>query len=274
MHGSLALKDGVVWVARHGSEWQVAAYNLDGHRLGPGFSLGTFESGAPQVSGLEVDSDRGLWLADSASEGVRAFSVFGVEGDSIEHAYLGNVSSVAVRGEDESKQIFVASSGLVHGNVQLFDGEGKRVGALRSLGDPAMSFRDIAGIAVSEGLAYVCERRGAVVQVFRGLEFYFAFGLGSDFEPTAAAALSENRVLVTSGGERAGLHLFDAAGRHVAQLAQGGSGDGELLEPSDVVVSEGREERLTRIVVIDSDGDRVQVFSLAGECYGAFPDLG
>lgn len=273
MHGSLALENGVLWVARYGEEASVFAYDLDGHRLGPGFALGTLEQGAPVVTGLEFDDDHSLWLADEATSRVRSFSVFGVEGQTLEHERLGKVCDVVVRGEDDAKQIWVASGGLQYGNVQLFSGEGEHLRSLRSMGDPAQSFRDIAGLAFGEQLAYVCERRGGRVQVFRGEEFHFSFGLDSGFEPTAAAALPDDRVLVTTGGDQSGLHLFDRAGRHLAQVAACGSEEGQLFEPSDVVALEGRDDRHTRIVVIDSDGDRVQVFSLAGRCYGVFPEL-
>jgi len=275
MHGSLALKNGVLWVARYGAEATVAAFDLDGHKLGPGFGLGTRESGAPQVTGLALDDDHSLWLADARSQKVRAFSVFGVEGEAIVHEYLGGVSDVAVRGEDDERQLWVASSGMSHGNVLLFDSGGECTSSLRSMGDPAVSFRDIAGLALGEHLSYVCERRGARVQVFRDAEFHFAFGLDSDprFEPSAVAALSDERVLVTTGGRQSGLHLFDAAGRHLQCLADTGTDMGQLFEPSDVVTLEGADDRHTRVVVIDCDGDRVQVFSLAGRCYGAFTEL-
>ena len=40
----------------------------------------------------------------------------------------------------------------------------------------------------------------------------------------------------------------------------------------DVVVERGESDRAARVVVIDKDGERVQVFTLEGRSYGAFAE--
>lgn len=275
MHGSLALENGVVWLARYGKGGGLAAYDLDGHRLGPAFELGTVASGAPRVSGIEVDGEHGLWIADEERGCVRGFSVFGVEGKTLGSERAARASCVATSGEDDGRRIWIGCAGRRHDAVQAYAPDGELVGGLRCMGDPAQEYRDVSGIAMGERLSYVCEWRAGRVQVFRDLDFHFAFGLerGAAFEPTAAAPLSDGRVLVTSRGADSGLFLFDEAGRLMARLAEAGEDSGQVFEPSDVVVEEGYEDRLTRIVVVDRDGDRVQVFSLSGACYGSFPEL-
>ena len=275
MHGSLALENGVVWLARYGDRPNVTAYDLDGHRLGPGFDLGKLEDGAPSVTGIDVDGEHGLWLADERQGRVRGFNVFGVEGASVGDGRCERASCVRASGADEERRIWVGCSGRRHDGVLAFEPDGTAAGGLRCLGDPAKEFRDVVGIAIGERLSYVCEWRAGRVQVFRDLEFHFSFTLGGrePFEPTAAAPLSDGRVVVTARGVASGLHLFDEAGRHLAALAEHGEDAGAVFEPSDVVVEEGADDRHTRVVVVDRDGDRVQVFSLSGACYGSFPEL-
>ena len=69
------------------------------------------------------------------------------------------------------------------------------------------------------------------------------------------------------------LLLVDRAGRLVRVLAEAGSESGCLTHPGDVVIAQGHDDHDTRVLVIDQDGDRVQVFTLEGRCFGAFTAL-
>ena len=54
-------------------------------------------------------------------------------------------------------------------------------------------------------------------------------------------------------------------------LAEHGVEGGEVFHPSDVALEDvGSDDCRTRLVAVDRDGERVQVFTLAGTCYGAF----
>ena len=55
--------------------------------------------------------------------------------------------------------------------------------------------------------------------------------------------------------------------------SKGGTLEGGVREPDDVVVIRGATDRGTRVAVIDQDGARVQLFDLKGRSLGAFPDL-
>jgi len=123
----------------------------------------------------------------------------------------------------------------------------------------------------------VCERGGGRVQVFRDDEFHFAFQLppagGAKFEPVAAALLRDGRAVIATSGEASSLLLVDRSGRLLRVIAEAGSESGCLVHPADVVVAEEQEDHDTRVLVIDQDGDRVQVFTLEGRCFGAFAAL-
>ena len=283
MHGSLSLKDGVLYVGRHEKTAHVRLYDLDGHSLGRGFSFRDETSGRASATGIDVDADHAIWIADTANQRVRAFSVFGVETRKIEGrpggqdrpGALGDVVDVVCVGEDEEQLAWIASSGSRRHAVQCFASSGALLDSLRPLGDPEGQFLDVRGVAVAGRFAYVCEARAGRVQVFRDGQFHFSFAHDAlrSFEPVAAAPLEDGRVIVAHGGSESGVTLFDSARRVVSTLAEHGEASGEVFEPNDVTVEWGRDDSKTRVAAIDRDGDRVQVFTLEGRCYGSFSDL-
>jgi hypothetical protein len=56
-------------------------------------------------------------------------------------------------------------------------------------------------------------------------------------------------------------------------LAGHGREEGAVFEPNDVAVDPHAAEPDARVAVIDRDGDRVQLFSLEGRCFGVFEEL-
>jgi hypothetical protein len=88
----------------------------------------------------------------------------------------------------------------------------------------------------------------------------------------AVAPLADGRLVLAVGGGKSALLLCDATGHLLRVLARGGSDEGAVFHPSDVVVAEDEDDRRTRVAVIDRDGDRVQMFTLEGRCYGAFAE--
>ena len=287
MHGSLAYSEGVLWVGRHARTAHVAAYDLDGHALGPRFSFRGADGARASIGGLCVDSDRTLWIADTAAARVRSFSVFGVEGVSLGNgetdgrpdrrdlaAHVGEVVSVAASGEDDERRVWVASRGRRRHAVQSFTPDGRYQSDLRPQGDPNGVFEDVRDIARLDRFTYVCEGRGGRVQVFRDDEFHFAFGRDvPGLIPSAVEPLEDGRVLVAGAGDRSGLYLFDEGGRILSELATHGEEGGRVFEPDSVRAELYVEDARRRVCVMDSDGDRVQVFTLEGQCYGSFSDL-
>lgn len=311
MHGSLALFEGVLYVGSEAKTAEVRAFDLDGRELAlvaqfrgepspdpQGASdadthasihaaAGASVTRAAAASGIAVDPDHRLWVADAVGERLLVFSLFGKRLAGVDETALaargrsgelGAPISVVTTGVDADQRLWVASKGLRRHAVRSIPlGSGKPI-SLRPGGDPGELFHGVRGLAHDGAFLYVCESGAGRVQVFRDEQFHFAFDAGNAraqaWLPVAAAAVGDGRVLVLHGEEDGALLLFDAAGRLRRVLAEGGAEEGRLRAPNDVVVEPGRDDRHTRIAVIDADGTRVQVFNLEGRCYGSFPGFG
>lgn len=285
-HGSLALRQGVLYVGRHAKTAWVAAYDLDGRPLGTCFSFRDERAGRSSVTGLAVDDDHRVWVADGAGGRVRAFTLFGrpvvdvADEDGAgadELGRLGSPSDVCTRGTDEELEVVVASRGRRRHAVQVFLAHAGRVRSLRPGGDPRGRFHDVRGIDVLGEWIYACEARAGRVQVFRGAHHHYTFTVaaqgGRRFEPAAVALFPDGRAVIATGGEASALLLVDRAGRLLRVLVEGGREPGAVDDPGDVVVAWGADDRQARVVAVDRDGERIQVFTLEGRCYGAFPLL-
>ena len=292
MQGSLHLENGVLYVGAHELTAHVRAYDLDGRRLEAGFSFRAPGGGRSSVDGLALDRDHRLWIADGAARRLRAFTLFGSEvaGVTAEPGLeedrageLGAPSDVLSLGSDEEHRLVVASAGRRRHAVQVLSLGAGRTLSLRPLGDPAGEFAGVCDLALRpapvEGepgaLLYACERLAGRIQVFRDLEFHFALHVpvrGARFDPRAAAPLEGGRLVVCQGGPASALLVVDAGGRVLRQLAGPGTDEGQVQEPNDVVVEPGRDDAHTRVLVVDREGTRVQVFTAGGACYGAFPE--
>lgn len=279
MHGSLALRHGVVWVGRHAQTARIAPYDLDGAPLGPGFTF-RGEAGEPaSIAALSVDGDRRLWIADEAGRAVRVFSAFGRELAAMkgERGALSAPCAIAVDGLEHETRVLVASGERAPRTVEAFTRDGDRLCALRSRGDPERAFDGVRAVALRERFAWACEARTGWVQVFRDFAFHFTFALPGTRAgraiPLALEPLADGRVLVAAGGSESAVWLVDRSGRATARVAAHGSQSGRVLEPCALAVEEGDADRRTRVFVLDSDADRVQVFTLDGDCYGAFQGL-
>ena len=318
MHGGLALKAGVLFVGRCSESARVAPFDLDGRRLGPGFTIDGRGTRAG-ISGLAVDDDRRLWIADSASACLRGFTAFGRElgvvgsGDALDvggievTAQLGRPVDVVVRGTDVDQELIVVSGGSQRHALRVLPldkhaGRARPAASLRPLGDPRGSFLELTAVDWRADEVWILEagavggsgREGAAgggsagrIQVFRHGDYHYSLALGGPQEcgraaaegpgagrPEGLALLADGRALVAFGGEdRSGLVLLDAGGRRLSVVARAGKEDGCVWEPTRLAVEEGVPRGSTRVAVMDCDGDRVQVFSLAGRCYGAFQEL-
>jgi hypothetical protein len=292
VHGSLALHEGVLWVGRYEKTAHVRPYDLDGRPLAGGFSFRDPRFRRATVSGLAIDPDHRVWVADTPASRLRAFTVFGSEvagigGDVLPSATTSHDTALPLAepvdvdilrpigsdGGEGDALLVVASRGRRRHAVRVFEPEGALVESIRPLGDPRDRFHGVQGVAARGRLIYVCEALAGRVQVFRDLDFHFAFrptGGRSAPRPVAAAPLADERLVLCCGGEESRVLLVDGAGRTIRVLAEHGDADGRVLEPSDVVVLEEETERRARVFVLDRDGVRIQVFNLEGRCYGAF----
>lgn len=288
MHGSLSFQSGVLYVGRHERTAHVRPYDLDGAPLGPGFSFaGHAGPGAARIGGLDVDGEHQIWVADGTSERARAFNLFGTEIGGFGTAAgrrpgaagsLERIVDLCVRDDDERElEVLVACGGRRRHAVQVFDAGGGWRSSLRPAGDPEGRFAGVRGLSETGAWTLVAEGWERRVQVFRNRDFHFWFrpelATGSPFEPNAAVALPDGRFVVAHGGPESALVVVDAAGRIASVLARAGPETGNVLDPTDIAIEPNERDRDTRLAVIDRDGERVQVFTLEGVCYGAFESL-
>ena len=293
MHGSLCLKNGILYVGRHELTAHVRPYDLDGAPLGAGFSFGGRSAAGEAcarraaIAGLDVDADHVVWVADAASASVRCFNLFGLEvagfagrrepKDDALGALREPADLALEERTDDGPLCWVASGGRRRHALQVFDASGACLESLRPEGDPEGRFRGVSAVAVHGRDACVCERSAGRVQIFRNRAFHFSFRIpvngDAHFEPVAAIPLSDGRIVVAQGGPRSAILLVDGAGRLVRVLADTGASAGSVSELGDLAVEESPFDRSTRIAAIDCDAERVQVFTLEGRCYGSFESL-
>jgi hypothetical protein len=293
MHGSLCLKNGVLYVGRHAATAHVQPYDLDGHALEGGFSF-RGENGRAAVTAIDVDDDHRLWIADGASGRVRVFNVFGQEQSAPpalsafaarDRERLAGLVDVGAVGVEDDTRLLLALGGRRRHALWLVHLASGRAHSLRPEGDPQGRFDGLRRAAIRGRMLYACEAGAGRVQVFRDGEFHFLFRAplssrpsnapaGGRFHPHAIAPLGDGRLVIAQGGaEASALVLVDPGGRHLHTLAEHGEAIGQVFEPTDVAIEEADSDHHTRVAVIDCDGDRVQVFTLDGVCFGAFPDL-
>ena len=295
MHGGLSLRSGVLYVGRHADTAHVRAYDLDGNALTAGFSFrsGDDNGSGARVSGLDVDRDRTIWVADNIAGKVRAFSVFGREvasfaqlrgapandsgGGEDRRGDLAQISDISILEEEQEDRLLISCAGRRRYALSIARMDGSWIAGLRSEGDPLGTFRGLVRATAHGRWVFACETGAARVQVFRDSEFHFLFRVpgsaGGRLEPTAAAPLSDGRWVLAVRGQESALLIVDSAGRLVRVLAGSGVDTGSVQAPEDVVVEQGHDLAHTRIAVLDRDAERVQVFTVEGHCYGAVQSL-
>lgn len=282
MSGAIALRGGVVWVARERRGGLLRAYDLDGRALSGELVVPPLRATRTSIAALAVDDDRRILVADGAAAAVRLFSAFGVEqrelcrgeGDHLDaFGSVGTPSGAAVDGVERDERVLVGSAGERRHALHILDRSGEARASLRPCGDPMGVFHHVKKVGLRGRIAVAVEDGRARVQVFRDGEFHFAFHAPerrrSPWRPVAVQPLADGRFVLAARGEAAsGLLLLDRAGNLERALAA----DDEVVDVVDLVVEEGGDERSTRIAVLDQAGARVQVFTLQGACLGEFVD--
>lgn len=291
MHASLALRDRVLYVLRYERTAHVRLYDLDGRELEGGFAFRDQQRSQTAATGIAVDRDRRIWVASPDAGCVRGFTVFGSErlrlGPSEEQrgaltraelvadraGVLDRPVAVACDGSSDDLRLVVGSAGRRRHGLHVFGPEGDLLRSLRPMGESHGKFDGVEGVAIAGNLVFACEPRRGRVQVFRDLDFHFAFRIegprGAVGRPRGVAPLADGRLVVVHGGDFSGVSVVTADGRPLDQVAGVGTAGGALLEPSDLVVEEGPPHPRTRVVVADEDGERVQVMTLDGRSYGS-----
>jgi len=290
MYGSLALHQGVVWVGREARTASVRPYDLDGRPLGAGFRYRDERSERSSAAGLSVDDDFRVWAADTPADRVRAFNAFGREvaslggeqllGGQEQRARMRRPVAVHAAGAEQHFELYVALAGENLHGVLCFDERLECFQSLRSHGSPEHIWRRPLGLAAWERRLWVLEGGARCIQVFDSGSYVHEFKAPAGMEPRGLAPMPDGRLVLACGSPggasegASGLWLLDASGRPLRELAAGGPQEGAVDEPGDVVVVPARLDREARVVVIDKDGTRVQVFTLLGRCYGSFDDVG
>jgi hypothetical protein len=288
VRASLSFAAGVLWVARRARSWRVEPHDLDGRRLAGGFGVRAEPGRRARVSGLAVDRDRRVWLADPGAGRVRCCSAFGAElpglarGELDAPGSIGEPIDVACDGVEDGALLAVAQAGERNHALQLVRPDGAPVATLDSRGERRRAWRGLtrcglslsacAGAESGGALAWACERASGLVQVFRGGRFDHAWRAPRGLQPEAAVRLEDGRwVLLAGDAHECAVLLVDAAGRELATLARPGRGEAQLDAAEHLAVEPGAEsDRRTRVAVLDRAGARIQVFNLEGECYGGF----
>jgi len=284
MAGSLCCSKGVVYVGSEEKTAHVRSFDLDGRELEASFSFRGPDDAAASVDGLDLDEDHRLWVADGTGGRLVAFNLFGEELAGVDGlaagvhdrgGLLGRVIDVCSSGSDDAQELVVASAGARRHALQRLELGSGRTHSLRSGGQVDRSFRDLRGVARRDEWIWAAERGGGRVQVFRGGDFHFeirlALGGSAPFLPNAVQPVDDGRLALAVGGEASAVLLLDAGGKLLRVLAEAGDGEGSVLEPTDLALAPGVDDRHQRLVVIDREGTRVQLFNLLGDCYGTFP---
>lgn len=293
--GAIAFHEGILFVGENFGRGRVLVFDAEGRGVHAGFELGA----RSVVSGLVADSDRRLWIADTAARRVRAWNVFGREDAGfVARARQPETASaedgpldVALAPGEAYTGVWVASGGVRRGAVGLFLPDGTRLEVLRSEGDPKRAFEHVVRLATAGELIGVLERGRARVQVFRGLDFHFAIPLeralgelrrsGGAGRPVALGLLDDGSALVGFGpGE--GLRDGEAHPERILWLEPSGHVRREVLSsagpthPGGATIAGLVDFALedthhgTALYVLDQLGQRVQVFNLEGRHWGSF----
>ena len=292
MSGALCLHRGTLWVGWHAKTAHVMPFDLGGRALARGFHFSDPRIGRATVRGLGLDDDRNLWIADEASSRVRRFSVFGRElgglGLSLQEelapypqaeaqadapAQVRRPTAVIAHGDSDGLELLVGSGGTRRHALQLFTGAGALISTLRPMGEPHGRFQGLRGLARRGRFIAVAEREADRIQIFRDLDFHFAFRPAHPgFGPTAIALLHDGRMLISGSS---GVILCSPSGRLEKHLIPSHTFDPAhpeetVEEPLSLAIQESGSPRHSRLAILDRLATRVQIYNLEGRHYGSF----
>lgn len=238
---------------------RVQSYDLNGEHTGTTFTTPDFRNGRP--SGLGVDRDGNLIVADSHYHTVRIYSLEGRELRSLggiggkEPGQYGYISDCV---QDADGNYFVSEFGQTD-RITKLDADGKFVRCWGTNGTGDGEFERVRAMAIGpDGLLYVVDACNHRVQVFdRDGRFVRAFG-GAGTGPgqfaypyDLAFGPAGDLYVVERGNCR--VQKLSRDGVPLASWGQPGRGDGQLADPWALAV-----DRHGRVHVIDTENHRVQ----------------
>ena len=308
--GALALCNGVLYVARCTHATHVRAFDWDGTPLGEGFRARGPQGEEVGASAMCVDRDHRLWVADREGSRVLGYSVHGrlvaciesvgqakrrrldltreTAGDHPGALWQTSGLGLYERFDEDGQgciELYVGCAGVRRHALQRYSDSGQCLDSLRSEGLAGRCFDDLCSLACADGRLWVAESGAKRIQVFRRGEFHVAWRFpsasGAALVPIAVAALPDGRAVVAARSPLEVVFLVDRDGRWVHTIAQGPDVGAQGRATNQAGISHvvalaaqaGDSDGTTRIAVMDQDGERVQVFTLGGRCFGALTDL-
>jgi sugar lactone lactonase YvrE len=238
---------------------RVQCYDLDGNHLGFTWTTPDFRNGRP--SGLGIDRDGNLLVADSHYHSVRTYSFDGKEIRSFggqagtEPGRFGYVSDCV---QDAEGFYYITEFGQ-NDRITKLDSNGQFVQCWGSSGQDPGQFNRARALALSpDGLLYVADACNHRIQVFtRSGELVRVFGEpGSkpgQLQYPYDVCFAPNGTLYVAERGNHRIQKFDKEGRSLGTWGQAGRAPGQLADPWALVVdSQGR------VHVIDTENHRVQ----------------
>ncbi|MDA8244845.1 MAG: 6-bladed beta-propeller [Elusimicrobia bacterium] len=238
----------------------VVAFNL---QSGKAYKIGgTLEGRLVSPMGVALDSSGRLFVADSAGDTIKVFSVngdflfrFGLSGSG--PGQLKKPLDVTYdRGRD---RILVADSG--NARIQIFDTAGKFIAQIGSRGTADGQFSIPVGVAVApDGRVIVSDTMLCRVQEFSpDGKFLLKFGeqgdsLGYFARPKGVATDSDGNIYVADALFSA-IQIFDPKGELLMHFGAEGGEPGAFQLPIGVYVDDQ-----DKVYIADSFNQRVQVF--------------
>lgn len=180
----------------------------------------------------------------------------------------GRISTLAV---DSAGRLYVLRRGA-NPPVLVFHPDGRFAG---SFGDGLIF--DAHGIAIDAAdRVFVVDRDAHQVFCFSAAgEVLFTLGerhrpaWNAPFNhPTDVAVAPDGTIFVADGYGNGNVHAFDAEGRHLSTFGAVGRERGEFMTPHALIV-----DRQGRVVVVDRENNRVQLFDQAGIYQGELDGL-
>ncbi|HEY3946162.1 MAG TPA: 6-bladed beta-propeller [Solirubrobacteraceae bacterium] len=207
---------------------------------------GTGQFVDPQA--VAVDASANVWVDDRGNSRIEKFSSTGT--------FIGAYGSKGTGALQFSSPWGIAVNQAT-GNVYVEDTGNNRIEVLSSSG----AFVDVIGWGVSDGKA---ELEVCTSSCKAGI---LGSGNGQFDEPSGLTIDSQGDVLVADEANDR-VEVLSATGSYLTQFGSKGSGSGQLIEPSDVAISEGE------VYVVDYGNNRVEEFSPSGAYLGEFGTAG
>jgi YD repeat-containing protein len=235
-----------------------------------GFNLGQFAL----PNGLAVGDDGSIWVSDSS--GVQRFTPGWQPIEHVGASGPGQLSSPQGLATAPNGEVAVADGSI----VKVFDGDGDFVRAFGSWGSGPGQLQEAAEVEVDhEGNTWVADSATNRIQVFDAagehVKQFGSPGAGPQqfqFEETSGIAADRGRIWIADPGNNR-IERWQASPItsffHSANFGAGGSADGEMDAPADVVTDSNGN-----LWVLDRGNGRLQKFGPDGQFLSSYGSRG